>query len=210
MERLFTFFRQGRSRSFPSHSASPSPVSLEQKKLDAVEDPPDPYPGRDLMFTLIREHLLMQHQVADQHDVKGAGILVGGTTLVGFAFLFQHHLAGNCSIFIPTWLHYWPTAVRLGIPYIPFLLCYVLLVVFALQISRVRGYWTVPNPVKALKSMHIPEKDLKRTLSQAMAHYSKLNEITLDKKAFWIQMASWALLGETIALILFLLYQTIC
>ncbi|HYU76865.1 MAG TPA: hypothetical protein VEL31_29710 [Ktedonobacteraceae bacterium] len=162
------------------------------------------------MFTLIREHLTMQHQGADQLDTKAAGILVGGTTLVGFAFLVQHHPVGNCSVLIPTWLHHWPIMVRLGMPYIPFLLCYTFVIIFALQASHIRGYWTVPDPVKALKSMKETERGLKLSLSQSMAHYSKVNEMILDRKASLIQWAARLLLAETIALVLLLSYQTIC
>ncbi len=162
------------------------------------------------MFALIREHLTMQHQAADQHDTKAAGILVGGTALVGFAFLVQHHPVGNCSVLIPTWLHHWPIMVRLGIPYVPFLLCYTLVIIFALQASRIRGYWIVPDPVKALKSMKETERYLKLSLSQSMAHFSKVNEMILDRKATLIQWAARLLLAETIALVLLLFYQTIC
>jgi hypothetical protein len=162
------------------------------------------------MFTLIREHLTMQHQVADQQDTKASGILIGGTTMVGFAFLVQHHPVGNCSLLIPLWLHHWPIMVRLALPYVPFLLCYVLSMIFALQASRIRGYWTVPDPVKALKSMNKSERELKLELSRAMAHFSKENEGTLDMKADRIQWAVRLLLGEIAALVLLLVYQTVC
>ena len=170
----------------------------------------DPLPGRDLMFNLIRDHLTMQHQAADQQDTKAAGILVGGTTMVGFAFLTQHHPMGNCSFLIPIWLHHLSIIVRLGILYLPFLLCYTFVIIFALQASRIRGYWTVPDPVKALQSMKETERDLKLSLSQSMAHFSKVNEMILDRKASLIQWAARMLLAETIALILLLFYQTIC
>jgi hypothetical protein len=162
------------------------------------------------MFTLIREYLTLQHQTADQQDTKASGILVGGTTMVGFAFLVQHHPVGNCSALIPIWLHQWPVMVRLAVPYAPFLLCYILVMIFALQASRIRGYWTVPDPVKALKSMKKPEQDLKLSLSQAMAHLSKENKTTLDTKAVWIRWAARMLVGEIAALVLLLLYQTVC
>ncbi len=130
--------------------------------------------------------------------------------MVGFAFLVQHHPVGNCSLLIPLWLHHWPIMVRLALPYVPFLLCYVLSMIFALQASRIRGYWTVPDPVKALKSMNKSERELKLELSRAMAHFSKENEGTLDMKADRIQWAVRLLLGEIAALVLLLVYQTVC
>ncbi len=130
--------------------------------------------------------------------------------MVGFAFLVQHHPVGNCSALIPIWLHQWPVLVRLAVPYVPFLLCYLLSMIFALQAFRIRGYWTVPNPKKALKIMKESEQDLKLLLGRTMAHFSMDNEKTLDKKAGWIRWAARLLLGEIAALVLLLLYQTVC
>jgi hypothetical protein len=210
MNKFFTFFRQRSFRLFPYRQTSPASVLTGQVPQNVPTDPTDPLPGRDLMFTLIHEYLTMQHQAADQLDTKAAGILVGGTTLVGFAFLVQHHPVGNCSVLIPTWVHHWPIMLRLGIPYLPFLLCYTLAIIFALQASRIRGYWTVPDPVKALKCMKETERGLKLSLSQSMAHFSKVNEMILDTKASLIKWAVRLLLAETIALVLLLFYQTIC
>ena len=162
------------------------------------------------MFTLIREYLAMQHQVSDQHDTKASGIVVGGTTMVGFAFLIQHHPMGNCSDLFPVWLHHWPIQTRLAIPYGPFLLCYAFSMIFAILAARIRGLWTIPDPVQALKSLKKPEQELKLELSQSMAHFAKENESILNKKANWIQWAVYMLLGETLTLILLLLYQTVC
>src|SRR6266581_1494733 len=210
MNHMFTFLHLWRLRLFPHRQTLPAPISTGQTPQGVLADPPDPYPGRELMFTLIREHLTMQHQTADQQDTKASGILVGGTTMVGFAFLVQHHPVGNCSALVPIWLHQWPIMVRLAVPYVPFLLCYILSMIFALQASRIRGYWTVPDPVKALKSMNKSERELKLELSRAMAHFSKENEGTLDMKADRIQWAVRLLLGEIAALVLLLVYQTVC
>jgi hypothetical protein len=162
------------------------------------------------MYSLIRENLTTQLQVADQQDTKASGILVGGTTLVGFGFLVQHHLTGNCSSLIPNWVHRWPITVRLGLPYVPFLICYILTMIFAVLAYRVQIYWNVPDPVTALKRMNEPEKDLKYSLSQATAHYSKVNETILKWKADQIEWALRMLLAETAFLVLLLVYQTIC
>lgn len=208
MNWFFTFFRREISRFFSSRSVPPPSAAQAQKIVS--EKPPDPYPGRDLVFTLLRDHLLMQHQQADQLDLKASGVLVGGTTLVGFAFLAQHHPAGNCSSLFPLWLHHWPLAARLGLPYTPFLLGYIVSVLFALLALRISGYWAVPDPVFALKNIDKTEATLKYSLSQAIAHFSGLNQEVLERKAKKIQWASRFLLIETIALVLLLLYQTIC
>src|SRR6266705_3008230 len=204
MDHLFTFFCQGRFRLFPRRSTSPASISTGQLPQSASTDPPDPYPGRELMFTLIREYLTMQHQVADQHNAKASGILVGGTTMVGFAFLIQHHPVGNCSDLFPIWLHHWPIQIRLAIPYGPFLLCYAFSMIFAILASRIRGLWTIPDPVQALKSLKKSEQELKLELSQSMAHFAKENESILNKKADWIQWAAYMLLGEIFTLVLLL------
>jgi hypothetical protein len=210
MNHLFTRLHLLGLRLFSHRQTLPTPISIVQMPQGMPANPPDPYPGRELMFTLIRELLTLQHQTADQHDTKATGILVGGTTMVGFAFLVQHHPVGNCSALIPIWLHQWPVMIRLAIPYVPFLLCYLLSMIFALQASRIRGYWAVPDPVKALKIMKEPEQDLKLLLNRTMAHYSKINESILDKKAGWIRWAARLLVGEIAALVLLLLYQTVC
>ncbi len=162
------------------------------------------------MFTLISERMARQSQAADQIDTKASGILIGGTTLVGFAFLIQHHTAGNCSDLIPIWLHHWPIMVRLGLPYIPFLTCYILMMIFALRASHVQTYTDIPNPGTALKRLNESERDLKLSLSQAMAHYSEYNQGIINGKAVWTQRASSMLLAEIATLVLLLVYQTIC
>jgi hypothetical protein len=210
MGHLFTFFHQGRFRLFPRRSILQTSVPMGQVPQSAPANPPDPLPGRDFMFSLIREHLAMQHQAADQQDTKASGILIGATTMVGFAFLIQHHPVGNCSALFPIWLHRWSIVLRLALPYVLFLVFYTSSMICALQASRIRGYWIVPDPVKALKSMDKTEPELKLSLSQAMAHYSKINEKTLDRKAYWNRWAGRMLLCETLTLVLLLLYQTVC
>ena len=205
MNRLFTFFRQGRFRLFPRRSTSPASVFTGQMPQSA---PADPYPGRELIFTLIREYLTMQHQVADQHNAKASGILVGGTTMVGFAFLIQHHPVGNCSDLFPIWLHRWPIQIRLAIPYGPFLLCYAFSMIFAILASRVRELWAIPGPVQAWKSLKKPEQELKLELSQSMAHFAKENELVLNKKADWVQRAGYMLLWFLLTLFKHVLVST--
>lgn len=213
MNYLFQLFHQGTFRLFPGQQTLSSPVSPlnnSQVQQGTPAKPPEPLPGRDLMYALIREHLVMQIQTGDQLDTKASGVLVWATTLVGFAFLAQHHPAGNCSSLLPLWLHQWPLAVRLALPYIPFLFSYVLAVVFTVLAFRIHTYWMVPDPVTALKRMHEPEQALKESLSQAIAHYAKKNEATIKLKAKRVQWAVSVLLSEVAFLVLLLVYQTIC
>lgn len=165
------------------------------------------------MFAMLREHLMMQHQIADQQDTKAAGIVVGGTTMVGFVFLVQHRPLGYCTTLFPVWLlwlHHLPIPIKLGLPYCPFLACYLGSIIFALLASRIRGYWTVPQPVKALKSMNTPEQKLKEELSAAIGHFSVENQTILDTKARWLRWAVRFLLAQTLTLVFLLMYQTVC
>ena len=210
MNYLYRLFSQERFRHFLHRQTLPSPAPMEQVQQSAPADPPDPLPGRDMMFTLIRENLTMQIQAGDQLDTKASGILVGGTTLVGFAFLVQHHPAGNCSSLIPIWMHHWPISMRLAIPYLPFLLSYVFTMIFAVLAFRIQTYWNVPDPVTALKRMNEPEKVLKESISQATAHFAKFNQTIVEWKARRIEWALYLLLAEIAFLVLLLVYQTVC
>lgn len=185
MSYLYRLFSQGRFRRFLHRQTLPSSVPQGQVQQSTPADPPDPLPGRDMMFALIRENLTMQIQTGDQLDTKASGVIVGGTTLVGFAFLVQHHPSGNCSSLIPIWLHHLPLAVRLAIPFIPFLFSYVLTMIFAVLAVRVETYWNVPDPVIALRRMNEPEKALKESISQATAHYAKVNQAVVQGVCPW-------------------------
>lgn len=210
MDYLLRFIGGGKSCKTPPRQPSSSLGSLEQDQQNAPADPYDPFPGRDLVFTLVRENLATQLQVADQQDTKASGILIGATTLFGFAFLVQHHPVGNCSSLIPVWMHHWPVAMRLALPYIPFLVCYILTMIFAAISYRVQKYWDVPNPVTAVGRMDESEKDLKYSLSLAIAHFATVNSLVIQWKAKQTERALYLLLAEMACLVLLLVYQTVC
>jgi hypothetical protein len=202
---LFSFIRLGRrlhlGQAQPTHKSATLQAQNVQSEASTSES---------LAFTLLGEYQTVQIQTADQLDVKALNIQVGAATLVGFAFLVQHHPAGNCSVLIPAFLHSWPLAIRLALPYVPFLVFYVFTVIFALQASRTRIYARVPDPMKLLKYRAVPENEAKSLLNNMIAHTSKQNEAVLLRKAYWMTWAVRSLLVETLALVLLLLYQTVC
>jgi hypothetical protein len=92
----------GQTQSNPGNTAS----QIQNKQSEANT-------SESLAFTLLCEYQTVQIQTADQLDAKASSIQIGATTLVGFAFLVQHHPVGNCSSLIPAFLHTWPLAKRL-------------------------------------------------------------------------------------------------
>lgn len=210
MNRLINFFNKKSFRLFQRRSTLPKPTPTGQASQITPANTPGPSSGLDLIFTLLGERMARQSQAADQIDTKVAGIIVGGTTLVGFAFLIQHHPSGNCSVLIPSLLHHWPIMVKLGLPYVPFLAFYILTMFFALRAYRIQTYTDVPNPKTALRRIGESERDLKFSLSKAMAHYSEYNQDIINGKAVWAQRATNMLLVEIATLVLLLVYQTIC
>lgn len=205
LSRVFSILSNGLSGRNKQHNAL-----KENKEND--EGPPS---SLDLVFDLVRERVVNQHERLTALDTKVNYTLGGATALVSTALVLQSlllpHTNSDCSVFIPHILYVLPLPIRRAIPLLPLLVTYLATVVTGVYSYRVRSIPRVPDPKRlAIFFLYQEENHTKKVVLRDMVNAFEQNEKLIFMKARVTNIAFILLVAESFALVLLLLYQTIC
>ncbi len=95
-------------------------------------------------------------------------------------------------------------------PFLPLLGAYLGVVITASFGYKGRDYKQVPSPRHFLYNLQMPEQESKAMMVRAMVEAYEWNKNQANKKMRWINWAFVALVIETLALVLLVLYQVAC
>ncbi len=173
----------------------------------------DIFPSLDLIFELMKEAIAGQREQVNSLDSKANFILGSATAFVSAALVLQAVLltpstvrtssAISCPILANKFLH---TLPLLGV-----LLMYLCVLFAAYLAYKVRTYKQAPNPDELYNTYLVQEESkTKAEIFEAMRHAYKLNTHTIEKKTLLLKVSFILLGGEALALIVYVVFQSLC
>lgn len=172
------------------------------------------FPSLDLAFDVIGKliNAQLQDTALDSKATFAFGTATGviSAALVLQSLLLPTHAHSSCSVFIPGFLHTLPLWLRRAMPFLPLLGAYLGVVITASFGYKGRDYKQVPSPRHFLYNLQMPEQESKAMMVRAMVEAYEWNKNQANKKMRWINWAFVALVIETLALVLLVLYQVAC
>lgn len=173
-------------------------------------------PSLDLAFDLVKERMSGQLARIDGLDnkanfIKGAATGVVGLALTLQAALFSAPASSYCTSYIPDFLHTFPSPLKRAIPLIPLIVTYMIVMYLSHLAYKIGEYHEVPtNPEALYDYLTEDAATTKIDIYNRMKVNFKQNEGKIACKAQWVTHAFRVLELEGVALILFLLYRSVC
>lgn len=188
------------------------------KKREARELQSSEQSSLDLAFLLTKELIAAQLQDVNALDTKASFALGAGTGIVSAALILQSlllpsHAHSSCSVLIPNFLNFLrllPLLLKKTIPIFPLLIAYIIVIAMAFNAYRTRDYKQIPEPRAFLDNLDKTAQYCKESMFPEMVDAYEWNKEEAVKKAEWIDRALLALVFETLALALLVIYQVGC
>lgn len=176
------------------------------------------HPGLPLAFDLVRDLVNTQTDRLNALDAKANFALTAATGIVSAGLLLQslllpHSHAACFSVlppFLDTFLHSLPLFLKRGLPLLPLLGTYLVVMIIGWRAYKTRKLLEVPVPRSIKKYLPCAEYHMKAVVLSTMIDAYEKNGAELDKKATLIDWAFLFLVIEAGMLVLLLIYQGVC
>ena len=176
------------------------------------------YPSLSLSFDLVRDLVNAQPGRLNALDTKANFALTAATGLVSAGLVLQslllpHSHAACLSILPPlltTFLHNLPLLLKRGIPLLPLLASYLVVMIIGWRAYKTFKLGEVPSPRDITKYLPEPDYYTKAVVFRTLIQVYENNSAKLARKASLIDWAFLFLIIEAGMLVFLLIYQGIC